>query len=241
MTKQELITNIKLKMDNDALDNIDDYYTFYYTSLIDECLSLVANTVIPYQGCFVKNWGGYVSDLEFTKDDNPNNKEMYFTAETELVLGPNKIAKRKDWIEFKDGEWVVQKRNNYGYITKLPNDFLSFSDESAVEFRNDQGDLFLNVDILYVNTREIALSKEGNYKIYYNAEYPSVADTDDLSYIPLNVLKIIPTYVAGQLLMNDDPAKAVQLKNEFEIKLSRLDNNMPTIPYSINNDSGWTL
>ena len=238
MTKQELITNIRLKMDNDALDNIDDYYTSYYMSLIDECLSVVANTVIPYQGCFVKNWGGYVSD---TSCLNEQNKEVYFTAEIDMTLPSGVIAKRKDWIEFKDGKWDVQKRNNYGYITKLPNDFLSFSDESAIEFRNDQGDLFLNVDILYVNTRTIALSKDGNYKIYYNAEYPSVADNDDLSYIPLNVLKIIPTYVAGQLLMNDDPSKAVQLKNEFEIKLSRLDNNMPTIPYSINNDSGWTL
>jgi hypothetical protein len=52
---------------------------------------------------------------------------------------------------------------------------------------------------------------------------------------------LIPSYVAGQLLSSEDPVKATQLKNEFELMLSRLDTNKPLVSYDINNNSGWVL
>ena len=127
-------------------------------------------------------------------------------------------------------------------MAKIPNGFLSFSDEASVRFTDKYGDLHLNVDILYVDSKTLALSKDGDYEIYYNSEYPTVKGvTGNLSWIPTNVAKLIPSYVAGQLLASEDPIKATQLKNEFELMLSRLDTNKPLVAYNINNDSGWTL
>lgn len=50
MTRDDLIKNIKIKMDADLSSDSEDYYSDYYNTLIDECLSVVANTSLPYQG-----------------------------------------------------------------------------------------------------------------------------------------------------------------------------------------------
>ena len=49
VTRQDLIYNIRVKMDSDPNVDTEDYYLNYYDTLIDECLSVVANTVLPYQ------------------------------------------------------------------------------------------------------------------------------------------------------------------------------------------------
>ena len=49
MTREDLIQKIRVKCDIDPTDTNDDYYANYYDSLIDECLSTIANTVLPYQ------------------------------------------------------------------------------------------------------------------------------------------------------------------------------------------------
>ena len=94
---------------------------------------------------------------------------------------------------------------------------------------------------MYVNSKTLALSKDGTYKIWYNAEYDKVTDTTDELNIPSQVLNLIPSYVASQLLMGEDPIKATQLKNEFETMMARLDTNKPLVSYKINNDDGWVL
>jgi hypothetical protein len=126
-------------------------------------------------------------------------------------------------------------------LATIPDDFLSFSDEASIQYINKYGELELDVDILYVNSKTLALSKDGTYKIWYNAEYPKITDTTNELDIPDNLLTLIPPYVAGQLLMGEDPIKATQLKNEFETMLSRLDTNKPLVAYKINNDDGWVL
>lgn len=238
MTKEQLKYNIRVKLDTNPGDDTEDYYADYYDSLIDECLSVVANATIPYQKTITIKWGGYIDDLSKLND---SNKDFYFTAGVQLDLGNGEIANRKDWVEYRDGGWHVQHKNSYGYLATIPDDFLSFSDEGSIEYRSLDDELFLNVDVLYINSKTIALSKDGSYTIHYNAEYPTVKEQDELNFIPSNVFKIIPTYVAGQILTVEDPIKAAQLKNEFETMLARLDNNKPLISYNINNESGWTL
>lgn len=55
MTKQELIYDIRVKMDTDFASDSDDYYANYYDTLINEALSIVANTVLPYQKTMTYN------------------------------------------------------------------------------------------------------------------------------------------------------------------------------------------
>lgn len=50
----------------------DDYYKDMYDPLIDEALSVVANTVLPYQQELVIEFGGDISS-----PDNLNPKKYY--------------------------------------------------------------------------------------------------------------------------------------------------------------------
>lgn len=47
-------------MDMDPNSTDDEYYSGYYDHLINECLSVIANTVLPYQKVFKTSWNGAV-------------------------------------------------------------------------------------------------------------------------------------------------------------------------------------
>lgn len=242
MTKQDLIKKIQIKMDIDptttAIEN--DYYKNYYDSLIDEGLSVIANTVIPNQKIMKFRWLGYIDNPEgFTK--NPEEGD-YYTVGADFWLNDDEFCRRKDWLKWDGETWQKQARNHYGFLATIPDGFLSFSDEAPIKYYNQYDELELNVDVLYVDSKTVALSKDGTYEIQYNAEYDSIEDVkDEIKNIPRQVLDIIPSYVAGQLLMGEDPIKATQLKNEFETMMARLDINKPLVSYSINNSDGWVL
>lgn len=240
MTRQELIKNIVIKMDGDitSAGMEDDYYKDYYDTLINECLSVIANTVVPNQKHMLFNWLEYIYDESELKE-NPVIGD-YYTVGSDMMLN-GVYCKRKDWIKWNGKKWELQKRNNYGFLATIPDDFLSFSDEAPIKYTNNHGELELNVDVLYVDSKTVALSKDGDYDIQYNAEYDKVTiETVELN-IPRQILNLIPSYVAGQLLMGEDPIKATQLKNEFETMMARLDTNKPLVSYSINNSDGWVL
>ena len=46
-------------MDMDPTADSEDYYLNYYNTLINECLSVIANTVLPYQQKMEVNWLGF--------------------------------------------------------------------------------------------------------------------------------------------------------------------------------------
>jgi hypothetical protein len=96
VTKQELIKKIQIKMDIDpttsGIDN--DYYKNYYDSLIDEGLSVIANTVIPNQKIMKFRWLGYIDNPEgFT--ENPEEGD-YYTVGAEFRLNKDVFCRRKD-------------------------------------------------------------------------------------------------------------------------------------------------
>ena len=67
--------------------------------------------------------------------------------------------------------------------------------------------------------------REGLWRIYYEArpalfnEQSTDADPVDL---PEQAASLLPLYVASQLFKDDDLSQAVQMRNEFELGLSRL-------------------
>ena len=81
----------------DPKDTNDDYYANYYDSLIDECLSTIANTVLPYQNKIEVYYGG-----EF--DENTTlSTTSYYKASKEFEKN-GETFKKGDWIVYKDGE-----------------------------------------------------------------------------------------------------------------------------------------
>lgn len=143
-----------------------------------------------------------------------------------------------------DRRWKIINKNLYGVVIDLPLNVLSFSSEALPMYIDNNGNVLIDPDILYINSKQIALPKDGNYTIWYNSVYPSMSSIEntreEIPWLPSNIALIIPSYVAGQLLMNEDLTRATIYKNEFETMLSRLDDNKVLPSYSIKNSSGWT-
>ena len=128
------------------------------------------------------------------------------------------------------GEELVDVTDKDYYVIntriKMPEDFLSFAD--MINYVNGEAD----PAIIYIDDKTIALSVPGIYKIFYNAlwepiteDYMNDQEQPDLP-IDQSVLNCIPSYVASQILAEDDIQRSTILKNEYELMLSRLDTNI---------------
>lgn len=119
----------------------------------------------------------------------------------------------------------------------MPDDFLSFAD--MVNYLNREPD----PTIVYLGDKNILLPKKGKYKIFYNALWQEIDEdkmaSDEVLPIDQSVLNCIPSYVAAQLLAEDDIQRSTILKNEYELMLSRLDTNIMYQQNSFKSTGGW--
>lgn len=131
----------------------------------------------------------------------------------------------------------------------MPDDFLSFAGMTNYYYKlNDNGDVIdtlPDADVIYVTDKQIILPKKGKYIIYYNALWNEITDDDvrndnaNVLNIDSSVLNCIPTYIASQLLSQDDPQRSAILKNEFELMLSRLDTTVMFQEKHFTSPGGW--
>lgn len=131
----------------------------------------------------------------------------------------------------------------------MPDDFLSFAGMTNYYYKlNDSGDVvdtLPDADVIYVTDKQIILPKKGKYIIYYNALWNEITDDDvrndnaNVLNIDSSVLNCIPTYIASQLLSQDDPQRSAILKNEFELMLSRLDTTIMYQEQHFKSPGGW--
>lgn len=89
MTREDLIEKIRIKCDMDPVNTNDDYYVNHYDSLIDECLSVVANTVLPYQNKIEVFYGGLFDET------TELSTQSYYKASKNLIL---------NGVEYKKGD-----------------------------------------------------------------------------------------------------------------------------------------
>lgn len=92
MTREQLINRIKAKMDVDVNDTSQDYYSGFYDGLIDECLNIVANTVLPYQNKIEIFYGGEIEDST-SLDSNKYYKIK--TSNDSFVLNGERTSVKK--------------------------------------------------------------------------------------------------------------------------------------------------
>lgn len=122
-------------------------------------------------------------------------------------------------------------------IVEFPEDFISYAD--LVNYLDDEPDPIL----IYIDWNKIKLKKAGNYKIFYNAIWHEInkddIKTDAELHIDPSVLNCLPTYMASQLLAQDDVQRSTILKNEFELMLSRLDVNVMNQQNHFKSEGGW--
>lgn len=156
----------------------------------------------------------------------PEKDVLYYTGTKSYIYTNNELK-------------VVNNVFYIGHTIQMPDDFLSFADminyKDNVEYSN----------ITYVTDKIIKVDSVGTYKIFYNALWEPITedymnDQEQLDLpIDQSVLNCIPTYVAAQILAEDDVQRSTILKNEYELMLSRLDTNILYQENHYKSTGGW--
>jgi hypothetical protein len=120
----------------------------------------------------------------------------------------------------------------------MPEDFISYL--NRFEQVNDTD---TDVCFTFIGKRGLLIGTAGTYRIYYNALWPTIT-TENISSdsdlgVESSVLTCVPTYIASQVLAQDDIQRSIILKNEFELMLSRLDTGVLFNSESFSSVGGW--
>jgi hypothetical protein len=242
--RQGIIT--KLFMDEKEVNSENENYASKFAYFANECLVNIANGVKPKIATFkpvlyekstygvnfrlengkfsTENAFGDVTDLV------PDTRMLYI----DLMSDKKYIIKDEELLDVTDKDYYVVNTR-----IRLPEDFLSFAD--TVNYVNGVAD----PAIVYLNDKTIMLNVPGVYQIFYNAlwepiteDYMNDQEQPDLP-IDQSVLNCIPTYVAAQILAEDDVQRSTILKNEYELMLSRLDTNIMYQENHYKSTGGW--
>lgn len=152
----------------------------------------------------------------------------------------NTLKPRIKYLQFKVvADDVTPGVNEYhlNNLIKMPSDFLSFSSfPSYLDGVEDP-------EIVYVTDKDIKVFELGEYIVVYNAIYPEITtqivQNDTELEIDSSILNVVPTYIAWNLLSQDDPQRSMILKNEYELMLARIDNDVRYQEKHYKSTGGW--
>lgn len=217
-------------------------YLEKFQYLANECLNFIANGVKPRITSYsfqvenekdVLKGEGFVYDaINETIIDRHGNEYIYDENKIYLDLLIGKKLKIKNNVFFEPENIFITNEH-----ILMPDDFLSFYD--VVNYVNGEK----NPKITYLTDKTIKLKEKGNYTIFYNALWKDIdkndIDRDNELDIDYSVLNCLPSYIASQVLAQDDIQRATILKNEFELLLSRLDTNVLYEQNHYVSEGGW--
>jgi hypothetical protein len=188
-----------------------------------------------------------------------NTAKGQFTAYKGFV--PNSAGKTVK-INFT-GPYPYQYRNIalYGMAFESIDDIWKYESEKRYDMRTVVTDFYRLKDIIYQGGfNEVRYEKTSSYhqegdsiivlgglnkgcwRVYYYAYpqqiTPSTPDNTVMSLDP-EVAALLPTYIASELLMEDEPGMAIQFRNEFEVAFERLKPNADNGTVVFVSESGW--
>ena len=237
--KQAIVN--KLFMDAQEVNSDTDNYASKFAYYANECLNQIANSVKPNVKSFQPIiYANGVLGSGFTLEDDSIMYNTTLGDSDKIKPASNTvyidIINHKRYV-YLSGE--LNEVDNYytlSDVIAMPEDFLSFAD--MINYVNGQPDPV----ITYVGDKYIKLNSVGAYNIFYNALYEQITEdveeTTDLA-IDQSVLNCIPSYVASQILAEDDIQRSTILKNEYELMLSRLDINVMYEANHFKSNGGW--
>ena len=215
----------------------------------NEALSIIANDKCPNVREIVLNYKG---NYDFDKTYNVvDEKYNYYSIASSGTVDSIAVVSG-DYVYSNGEEWCISK----GCMAfEFPKDFLAFSEHSRILIKDK---IIHNPKITYLGKRKIILHDKGQYRLYYNALYGpiplslAVANTDrDLTEdyyengilvfngIDISVLECLPSYIASQLILQNDLQMSTILKNEFEMISSRLEVKEVFNAEEYEDDKGW--
>ncbi len=215
-------------------------YLEKFAYLANEGLNNIANGVKPKISVFQFNvYEKTIKGINFVFN---GSKIVYTDLKGEQYeIEPNKeiLYYETDQKKYEyDGEKLVETKNISvdNPVIKMPDDFISFT--NMINYHNGEPDPTL----IYLGDKSLKLNGAGKYTIYYNAEWENIPDNPDdklVLNIDSSVLNVLPTYIASQLLAQDDIQRSTMLKNDFELMLSRMDTDIFYQENHFKSTGGW--
>lgn len=196
---------------------------------------------------------GYIKDCALAKLDM-NKYEVYdeqvntiisrfpFYANEAMTQICSAIKPKYTFADF------VITKNLVNVAQVMPVDFICFGDDvSTMDIVDDYGEEFFNVeahddDYVVRGYNQVVFLHEGTYHIAYNARWWTFTDTQDdntIVDVPNDILDCIPSYIASQCYKIDDEIRAQLFRNEYELALARINNNVAFSPKTIKIAGGW--
>jgi hypothetical protein len=124
---------------------------------------------------------------------------------------------------------TFQKKRGYGNyerfnMNEFVQDFRSFTDEIYIQTAHGRNKIYGYVTEA-ASVLVLPAWLEGEVTVYYNPLpqliTQSTSDEEEIKLLPM-ACSLLPLYIASQIYKDDDMRAAVQLRNEFELGLSRL-------------------
>lgn len=217
-------------------------YEKKFAYLANECLNMIANRVKPNVCRFefdvvntevngtnfrIENGVVHYTDTFGAEQTlTPDRKVVYVDNGVSYVWRDNELKLLSDIDDvFKCGDFI-----------KMPDNFISFAD--IVNYKDGVPDPV----ITYVTDNTIKIDVPGKYSIFYNGEWETIRGeygANDVLNIDSSVLNCLPTYIASQVLAQDDIQRSSILKNEFELLLAGLDTNAMYETNHYKSTGGW--
>ena len=243
----KIATLNKLFLEEDEAKSQGYFAKFEY--LANEGLNIIANGVKPkIVGYNIRVFDKIVYGVDFDYDSERN--VINYTPAKLSDVEREQITPDKTTLYYVDdntkytitnGVFLLDKAAYYiNDVITMPEDFLSFAD--MVNYHEDEAD----PNITYLSDTTISVDKTGRYVIYYNAlwekisnEYTEKQNQNKKINIPASILNTLPSYIASQVLSQDDIQRSTVLKNEFELMLARLDTNVMYESNHFKSSGGW--
>lgn len=169
----------------------------------------------------------------------PDIKDWSFLDKSKLYYEDFSEDEQKAWSDWHQCTFV-------GENARMPADYISMGGE--VDRRlEDEGKHYVweeadDTDFVTHGYGGLIFMHPGVYQVAYNARWLMInSDTDDDCVLdaPTDVLECLPSYIVSQCYKVDDETKAQIYRNEYEMFLARIDDDMYTTNRTMKIRGGW--
>lgn len=126
----------------------------------------------------------------------------------------------------------------------MPDDFVFWGDDCNYRYDNMRKNWYEILDDSYdiIGDNHIIFNYCGKYRISYCAKWftflPTTNDNEELD-IPDAIVEALPSYIVSQCYKIDDEVKAAYYLNEFELFISRIEDNSYTTNKTMKIRGDW--
>ena len=182
-----------------------------------------------------------IRDLGFSDDAEMQEEEVLNRVVSSVNRAISFIGRKFPYIKKYEFE-IDSSEDDMLYIT-MPGDFLDFTETPvlyAVEDKSGESETYTKFndfdietgDTIVINTTSIKRPDTTySFRVFYKAYPPKfTTSTDTTTEIPLpkKVHELVPLLASHWIWLDDEPTKAAQYYNEYEMALSDIENESST-------------